>query len=356
MNILLNVTSGIQNLTENEKIQNLNYYCPFQCLITDLDGTLISQNDSYISDVNAITYRTFQLSGITVFPATGRSLRSVLQLFSKVPILNNFKGYPGVYFHGSIAIGTKGINDIIYQKWINNSIAINIINFLHSFTIINDELIFSEDKVLIKGIEKFEKGDFTNKTNIVSSLLLTRYLHIGIEDHYSTLFESHNSELVNEFMRIEGVKIQLGVKLLNILKTKPGEEERRFFRILIIEKSSIIRLLRSQLEPFVESLNCKVLTVLPFVLEIISNGVSKKIASEIILKDLGLSFNQTAFIGDGENDIDLMKAVSYSISVENAIPAIKHIARYKVGLNSENSFSSISNTLCWRKFPRDEPK
>ncbi|EEA07473.1 uncharacterized protein CMU_036470 [Cryptosporidium muris RN66] len=294
MNILLNLTSVIQNLTGNEKIQNLNYYYPFQCSITDLDDTLISQNNSYISDMNAVTYRTLQLFGVTVFPTVGYSLRRALQLFS------------------------KEINDIIYQKWINNSIVINILNFLHSFTIVNDELIFSEDKILIKGIEKFGRADFT-KTNIVSYLLLTCYIHIGIEDHYSTLFENHNSELVNEFMRI-GVKIEFGVKLLNILKTKPSEEEHRFFRILMIE------------------------------------NVSKKIASEIILKDLGLSFNQTAFIGDGENDIDLMKAVSYSISVENAIQAIRHIARYKVGLNCENSLSSISNTLCWRKFPRNEPK
>ena len=51
-----------------------------------------------------------------------------------------------------------------------------------------------------------------------------------------------------------------------------------------------------------------------------------------------------------------MKAVSYSISVENVIPAIKHMARYKVGLNRENSFSSISNTLYWSKFPRNELK
>ncbi|OII71526.1 hypothetical protein cand_032390 [Cryptosporidium andersoni] len=121
MNILLNLTSDIQDLAGNEKIRNLNYYCPFQCLITDLDNTLISQNNSYMSDMNTVTYRTLQLFGITVFPAIGRSLCSALQLFSNVPILSNFRGYSGVYSHGSITIRTKRINDIIYQKWINNN-------------------------------------------------------------------------------------------------------------------------------------------------------------------------------------------------------------------------------------------
>ncbi len=55
-------------------------------------------------------------------------------------------------------------------------------------------------------------------------------------------------------------------------------------------------------------------------------GVGKRAAAEAVLKRLGLTFNESAAIGDGKNDLELLRAVRLGIAMANAPEEVKAAA------------------------------
>ncbi|MEM4447203.1 MAG: phosphoglycolate phosphatase [Candidatus Jordarchaeales archaeon] len=57
-------------------------------------------------------------------------------------------------------------------------------------------------------------------------------------------------------------------------------------------------------------------------------NVSKAIGVKIVLSRLGLSGEEAVAIGDGANDIDLLKSCGYGVALKNAPRSLKEIADY----------------------------
>jgi Cof subfamily protein (haloacid dehalogenase superfamily) len=79
--------------------------------------------------------------------------------------------------------------------------------------------------------------------------------------------------------------------------------------------------LRGLLDPTVHAAQSRI-----DLLEINSVAVSKGNAAEHLARGLGLESTEWAAIGDGENDISLLRRASLRLTVDNAIPEIKRIA------------------------------
>ncbi len=53
-------------------------------------------------------------------------------------------------------------------------------------------------------------------------------------------------------------------------------------------------------------------------------------------------------IGDGENDIDMLKEADYSIGMANAVKGVKEIVDYITDSNEEDGFASAIKKKFWR--------
>jgi Cof subfamily protein (haloacid dehalogenase superfamily) len=56
-------------------------------------------------------------------------------------------------------------------------------------------------------------------------------------------------------------------------------------------------------------------------------GVSKLTAARFVAEAYGLSLEEAAMVGDGENDLELIRAVGLGIAMGNASPSVKRAAR-----------------------------
>ncbi len=66
-------------------------------------------------------------------------------------------------------------------------------------------------------------------------------------------------------------------------------------------------------------------------LDVYKAGINKGTALRKLQESLGITAEETMAFGDQQNDIEMLKAASYSYAVENALPEVKKNARYIAG-------------------------
>jgi Cof subfamily protein (haloacid dehalogenase superfamily) len=70
-----------------------------------------------------------------------------------------------------------------------------------------------------------------------------------------------------------------------------------------------------------------------------AHGISKASAALTLARHYGLDLNETAMIGDGDNDIGVLGVVGLPIAMGNATDAVKAVAAHIVGEVDENGFA-----------------
>ena len=70
-------------------------------------------------------------------------------------------------------------------------------------------------------------------------------------------------------------------------------------------------------------------------LELVPAGVDKGLGLRAVLRDLGIDPRDAVAIGDGGNDLPMMRVVGTPVAMGNAVAEVKGIARHVVGSNDE---------------------
>jgi Cof subfamily protein (haloacid dehalogenase superfamily) len=70
-----------------------------------------------------------------------------------------------------------------------------------------------------------------------------------------------------------------------------------------------------------------------------ARGISKASAAATLAAHYGLTLEQTAMVGDGDNDLGVMSVVGLSIAMGNATPSVKSVATRTVGDVDEDGFA-----------------
>lgn len=105
----------------------------------------------------------------------------------------------------------------------------------------------------------------------------------------------------------------------------------------------VLPLIRDRLLP-----GLKALLVKPNWLEIIPAGVSKGDALKRIMEETGIQANEVAVFGDGENDIDMIKAAGYGFAMGNAFPSVKQAAFAVTASNNQDGIAkALRFSLSW---------
>ena len=78
----------------------------------------------------------------------------------------------------------------------------------------------------------------------------------------------------------------------------------------------------------------------PIWLDVMSQGVNKGNAVQMLQREMGISARETMAFGDYLNDYEMLQVVEHSYAMDNAHPEIKEIARHKTGSNDNSGVTS----------------
>lgn len=336
-----NYTSGRSLRTK--KVQK-KYKCSFKCIISDLDGTLAHVGSHSIAESNLAAFGDILSSNIYFFPATGKSFTSSMKFISNNLKNSVFTGFPGVYYNGALVFGPGGVNDVLLDTRISPKNALEIIKYVKKFALSNEKsLRFESNKSGNSQYLKISNSEGKDDESVNS----LRLLNIAIENTSGLYVDGFEGENMKEYMdhEINGM-VHKGVNLPKFLEQREGEKIPGIFKIIIVESPNVLSHLREHLETFVKMYDCKIYRSVPNVLEIIPQDASKLNGVKHVLKKLKLNIQQVAYLGDSENDIEIMAKVGFPVATVGSSPAISYVSRAAQTFSPETSFTSIIGEYC----------
>lgn len=115
----------------------------------------------------------------------------------------------------------------------------------------------------------------------------------------------------------------------------PGDVDKVAFLHTPLYLNQVLPLVRRALNPGLQALLTK-----PNWLEIFPAGIGKGAALKRIMEETGIGRDQAAVFGDGENDMDMFRAVTYSFAMGNAPDAVKKAAYAVTGSNNQDGIAA----------------
>jgi Cof subfamily protein (haloacid dehalogenase superfamily) len=254
-------------------------------IVSDIDGTLVN-NENKIGEFTTDVIKKIQKKGIHFTLATQRVHSSIvplaLQLDIKAPLIS---------LNGALIQDVDSKN-VLNKAVINKNKVIKAIELANRYFVkvglcYNDRILYTEDNSVLK--------DFMTRLGATYSLV-----------------ESYDKYTDN---------------VLEIIMS--GNE-----------RDSIKYILNKMRFPFGWFLKVKYYRSQSFRgvynLEILKQGINKKVGVGIIAKNLGVKKEQVMVFGDWYNDRDLFKFGGLNIALENAVPELKAMSNYITEKSNED--------------------
>lgn len=254
----------------------------YKLCAVDIDGTLVN-NNKLLSNENKTAVKSFVRKGGIFVIASGRA-ESGAEVVSNDLELYDLNGYI-ISFNGA-RIKNAATGEVIYQKYLPSELL---------------EQVFIAD-------EKYNLG-------------ITTY----VDDTAIT------ERACNEYFKAEADFNKLKIKRVKSLRKEITYNIPKF---LIAGEPEIISRYEKILKTEIKGLN--VFRSDPIYLEIIPPNVDKGSAFKFLIEYLNIEKENTMAIGDGFNDVCMLKEAGFAVAVENAQPEVKNAAHFITYSNENN--------------------
>lgn len=272
----------------------------YKLVCVDLDGTLL-KDDKTITKENIEIIKEATSRGVIVCIATGRILKFVdrikdlLEIDTPVIASNG-----GVLFYkeNKLEINSLSYENILRIKEIAKNYNVKI-------------YLNTEDSIISE--EVIPKDYSYNKIN---QQVLDKY-KVNIVENYS-------------FERLY------------------KEDNKRAVKVICINKDDLeeVRKIRKALE---DTEKFEISSAEDYYCEINPKGISKGKEVEDLAKELGISIKEVICIGDGGNDIEMLKRAGLAIAMDNGIPEVKEISDYITSNNNNSGVGRAIKNLIFNK-------
>lgn len=252
-------------------------------IVVDLDGTLLNSKNTMTERVETTLKKAIE-QGVQVVIATGKTRFSANDVVERLGLTT-----PGIYLQGLTIYQADGT--ISYQKTLDPSIARQVITF-------------AEDR-------GFDVVAYSG------SRLLTRHVFPKAQE----LADKYHEPEPEGIGPLQNIVDEMPVNKL--IAVKQGDPRR-------------IKALRWQLEMQLGGNARLMQAMIDDMVEILPPKASKGVALEVLLKQLGVSAQQTLAIGDGENDIEMIKLAGIGVAIGNADEQLKAVADHVVSSNDQD--------------------
>ena len=268
----------------------------FKIIALDIDGTLVDDQNQ----INSMTLRTLQQArarGIKIVLTTGRPLSGTLSLLEKLGLNNNPNEYV-ITYQGAILETTNG--DIIYQNHLTFRAFVNIeMNLFHKPI---NLLSLTNNSIYI--VQK-DANYFTAKEAVKNHLSIKfRTLHEMIEKRDELVFP----------------KLMIAGRKENLDNIQP---------ILMDQFSGNYNLIRSENN----------------YIDINQKNVDKGVELQKLVKYLHLVRENVLAIGNGDNDLSMIRYAGLGIGMQNST---SNILKQADIITSSNNDSGVAKAI--RKF------
>lgn len=255
----------------------------YKIIVLDLDGTL-TNNKKEITPRTLETLIRAQKQGVKVVLASGRPTYGIVPLAEKLQ-LDKYEGYILAYNGGEI-IDWK-TKELMYKNLLDK----DVLPYLYKCANDNDFAIVTyEDEYVLT--EKPE-DEYVLKEALLNVMKIKK---------------------VDNFL--EAVKHPIAKCLI------VGEAE----RLAVLEKE-MYEHLKDRMGVFRSE---------PYFLELVPKGIDKAQSLAVLLEELGMSKDEMIAIGDGFNDLSMIKYAGMGIAMQNAQQVVKDNADFITLSNEED--------------------
>lgn len=258
----------------------------------DFDGTIL--DDGIIHKETIKTFNKLKKLGIKLIPCTGRSIDSLAEILKEL----------GIYEKGNLAILSTGatIQDVYTKE------------------LIIDNMLDEKDYYYIRNIVEEE-------------LDLTVYT-------LDCLY--YEDRAIKEFLD--------DAKVLNCPVSKLSKDFKgKIIRVNIMGKADKLDLIEEKYTKLLED-KYYVVRNMPFSIEILNKKASKGNAVKELAKMLDISLDDILTIGDGNNDISMLKITKNSVAMGNASDKTKSYASYITEGVKNNGFSKAIDKIIFDNY------
>lgn len=270
-------------------------------ILTDFDGTFLDSKHN-ISKANAKAFGDLVNAGVIAAVASGRSRIGTLASMSpELRTAMKYDGYPGIFLNGGVVYGKNG--EVLSCTVVPASAQKLLLDKMEELGILNNILGYTADRVLC-----IEKNPYTMKS-------------------YAVYKEPEPDKIsLEEFMTTGFVKLVVCGTIESTDRVRP--------------------ILEPQLQ---EYLRC--VRPLDWNIEFVNRSVSKAVGAKLLLSHLEISPPEVLAMGDGENDIQLLRLAGVSVSVANACDSAKTAADYCTVCNDDCAFHAVAQHVLSAREP-----
>ncbi len=271
-------------------------------LAVDMDGTCLDRK-SRITDGTIRTLRDAAAAGITVVPATGRSMACIPHRLAAGTIRKNIASY------GKMSEDAQNNQGLF--RYVITSNGAQVTDIVEKRELFREMIPKEAALALLKQCRKIRLGVTSHMNNeyLLQGRILVLLGHLVYgRDAGAVRWVRDMSETV----RTSGYEV----------------EELQFYFMSPSARNEI----RSVLAGFPE-LSAAYTRLY---VEVFAAGASKGNALQALADHLGIRKEETACIGDGENDLSMFRAAGLKIAMGNAVPELKKAADIITGTNDRD--------------------
>lgn len=271
-------------------------------LAVDMDGTCLDRK-SRITDGTIRTLRDAAAAGITVVPATGRSMACIPHRLAAGTIRKNIASY------GKMSEDARNNQGLF--RYVITSNGAQVTDIVEKRELFREMIPKEAALALLKQCRKIRLGVTSHMNNeyLLQGRILVLLGHLVYgRDAGAVRWVRDMSETV----RTSGYEV----------------EELQFYFMSPSARNEI----RSVLAGFPEL----AAAYTRLYVEVFAAGASKGNALQALADHLGIRKEETACIGDGENDLSMFRAAGLKIAMGNAVPELKKAADIITGTNDRD--------------------
>jgi len=280
----------------------------YRLLVTDLDGTLLDRKGR-VGERNLAAIRRLQDSGVEVIPATGRALRECDHVLDFI----NHAGH--AITAGGALVHDARDGSVVLRRGPSAGTVLHVARVLaeyeHLVQMLQDHTQAGLDYVIV-GEQRFDPAtEWWFKTLPLTYRRVPSLAHHDEQGHTVRVGTVAHGELLGPI--VERLRRELGDQIA-------------------VQHWS--------------ALTAEAATGSPtHILEAFGRGVNKWTAIEALCAEYGIDPAETAAVGDGLNDLEMVRDAGLGIAMANADPRIAAVADARAGHHDAGGFADAAEMV-----------
>ena len=260
----------------------------YRLLVLDLDGTLTNSKKE-ISPRNLRTLLRLQQSGVRLVLASGRPTYGIVPLAEQLQMKEN-NGYILSYNGGEIIDWSTG--ELLYK----NLLPDDVLPILYQTATDNRQTILTYDNECI--LTENPNDPYVQKEAFLNKM---------------------------QVRRVENFLQEIPLPLPKCLIVGEPEQLMKTEAELSLHLQRQISVYRSE----------------PYFLELVPKGIDKAQSLAVLLKEIGMTKDEMIAVGDGFNDLSMIKYAGLGVAMANAQPVVRENADYITLSNDEDGVAAV---------------